>query len=78
MGDLARGRHRLQAYAEAGERDLPARRAAQAAYRERHPRITVAEARETVALMIAAVARDHPTWLWNGVGAVKPLPGAMR
>ena len=53
-----------------GERDLPARRDAQAAYRDRHPNVTDAEARDTVTLMIAAVARDHPRWLWDGVGAV--------
>jgi hypothetical protein len=54
-----------------GERDLQARDAAEAVYRERHPNATEAEAQQTVALMIAAVARDHPSWLWNGVGAVR-------
>jgi len=29
------------------------------------------EAQRTVGLMISAVARDHPAWLWKGVGAVK-------
>ena len=61
-----------------GELDLPARDAAETVYRGRHPNATDAEAQRTVALMIAAVARDHPKWFWNGVGAVKPLPGAMR
>jgi hypothetical protein len=54
-----------------GERDLRARGAAEAAYSERHPTAPDDEARRTVALMISAVARDHPSWLWRGVGAVR-------
>ena len=52
------------------ERDLPARQSAEAAYRERHPSTIPADAQQAVALMISAVARDHPAWLWKGVGAV--------
>jgi|GEM_PF-5583618 hypothetical protein len=54
-----------------GARDLPARNAAEAAYLERYPATAPAEAQRTVALMIAAVARDHPQWFWRGVGAVR-------
>ena len=50
-----------------GERDLPARMAAEPAYQERHPITPEREAQDTVALIIAAVARDHPTWFWRGV-----------
>jgi hypothetical protein len=53
-----------------GAPDLPARYAAEAAYAERHPTTPADEAQRTVALMISAVARDHPKWLWKGVGAV--------
>jgi hypothetical protein len=52
-----------------GDRDLPARRGAEAVYHERHPSAPETEAQHTVPLMISAVARDHPTWLWKGVGA---------
>ena len=54
-----------------GERDLVARHAAEAAYHERHPAVPEREAQHAVALMISAVARDHPAWLWKGVGAVR-------
>ena len=54
-----------------GARDLPARNAAEAAYLEQHPTAVSEEAQRTVALMISAVARDHPAWLWKGVGAVR-------
>ena len=54
-----------------GARDLPARQAAEAAFSERHPSAPEGKAQQTVALMISAVARDHPTWLWKGVGAVR-------
>jgi hypothetical protein len=40
---------------------------------ERHPAAPTDKAQRTVALMISAVARDHPTWLWNGVSAVSRL-----
>jgi len=53
-----------------GARDLPARNAAEAAYGKRHPTVTADEAHRTVALVIAAVARDHPAPLGKGVGAV--------
>ena len=53
-----------------GARDLPARDAAERAYLERHPTAPADEAQRTVGLMISAVARDHPAWLWQGVGAV--------
>jgi hypothetical protein len=38
-------------------------------YLERHPNATPVDTQRTVAAMISAVARDHPTWLWSGVGA---------
>jgi hypothetical protein len=44
--------------------------AAEAAFHERHPTRSESEAQRTVALMISAVARDHPTWRWKRVGAV--------
>jgi hypothetical protein len=53
-----------------GERDLPARHAAERAYIERHPMAPADDAQRTVAVMIAALARDHPARLWKGVGAV--------
>ncbi len=54
-----------------GARDPPARNAAEAVYAERHPTVPADEAQRTVALMISAVARVHPTRLWKGVGAVR-------
>jgi hypothetical protein len=51
---------------------MPARQAAEVVYHERHPTVPASSAQETVALMIAAVARDHPAWLWKGVGTVRP------
>ena len=54
-----------------GARDLPARNAAEAAYSERHPTAPTDDVQRTVGLMISAVARDHPAWLWKGVGAVR-------
>jgi hypothetical protein len=54
-----------------GERDLPARNAAELTYLERHPTAPADVAQRTVALMLSAVARDHPVWFWNGVGAVR-------
>ena len=53
---------------QAGERDLPARIAAEAAYRELHPDVPERQASETVANMIASVAREHTEWFWRGVG----------
>ena len=52
-------------------RDPPARHAAEAAYLELHPITLPEDAQRTVALMISAVARDHPAWLWKGVGPVR-------
>jgi hypothetical protein len=54
-----------------GERDPPARQAAEAAFSERHPTTPEGEAQRTVALMISAVARDYPAWLSKGVGALR-------
>ena len=54
-----------------GARDLLGRNAAERAYPERHPTVAAPEAQRAVALMIAAVARDHPAWFWKGVGAVR-------
>jgi len=54
-----------------GERDLQARNAAEAVYLERHPNVPVMDAQQAVAAMISAVAREHPNWLWSGVGAVR-------
>ena len=42
-----------------GERDLPARYAAERACIERHPAAAADEAQRTVGLMISAVARDR-------------------
>jgi hypothetical protein len=41
-----------------GERDLPARNVAEAAFRERFPTAPADEVQRTVALAISAVARD--------------------
>jgi len=54
-----------------GERDLRARAAAEAAFSERHPTTPEREAQHAVSLMISAVARDHPAWLWKGVAAIR-------
>ena len=40
------------------------------AYAERRLTVPREEVQRTVALMISAVARDQPAWLWKGVGAV--------
>ena len=71
-------RHTLRAIAVAyrrvrrlGERDLLARQAAEAVYQERHPASAGPEAQHMVALMISAVASDHPAWFWNGISAVR-------
>ena len=56
-----------------GERDLPARNAAEAVYQERHPNVPAMDAQQVVSLMISVIAREHPKWLWSGVGAAKPL-----
>jgi len=53
---------------QAGERDLPARIAAEAVYRELHPDVPECQASETVARMIASVASEHGDWFWRGVG----------
>jgi hypothetical protein len=62
-----------------GALDLPARQAAEAAYLERHPGGIPADAQQTVALMISAVARDHPAWLWKESvrSAEGPLAGVL-
>jgi len=56
-------------YRRLGARDLPARNAAEAAYYlGRHPSTPRTDAQHTVALTIAAGARDDPEWLWKGAG----------
>lgn len=54
-----------------GAREPWAVEAAARAYLERHPTVLEQEATHAVIQMIAAVARDHPAWLWKGVGAVR-------
>jgi len=51
----------------AGERDLPARIAIEAAHRELHPDVPEREASDTVARIIASVASEHGNWFWRGV-----------
>jgi hypothetical protein len=53
---------------QAGESDLPARMAAEAAYRDLHPDTPERWVSVTVARIIASVAREHPAWFWRGVG----------
>jgi hypothetical protein len=55
-----------------GERDLRARTAAERAYLERHPSATIVDTQRTVAVMLSAVAREHPKWFWSGVGGINP------
>ena len=57
-----------------GARDLVARNAAEAVYTERHPTTPLDDVQRAVGLMISAVARDHPQWLWRGVGAARWNP----
>ena len=51
-----------------GERDLVARRAAQAEHQQRHPTATEVDTQRTVAAMLSAVASEHPKWFWSEVG----------
>ena len=53
---------------QAGRLDGPAREAAIAAYRARHPELERLAASEVVARIIAWAAQEHPAWFWRGVG----------
>jgi len=56
---------------QAGRLDGPAREAAIAAFRARHPEADRLPASGAVAHIIAWAAREHSAWFWRGVG----LPG---
>jgi hypothetical protein len=56
---------------QAGRLDEPAREAAIAAYRARHPEADRLPASAAVAHIVAWAAREHTAWFWRGVG----LPG---
>ena len=53
---------------QAGRLDEPAREAAIAAFRARHPELDRLPASEAAARIIAWAAREHPAWFWRGVG----------
>ena len=53
---------------QAGQLDQPAREAAIAAFRARHPELNRMPASEATAHIIAWVAREHSAWFWRGVG----------
>ena len=52
----------------AGRLDEPAREAAIAAFRARHPELARLAASEAAGQIIAWAAREHSAWFWNGVG----------
>ena len=52
---------------QAGRLDQPAREAAIAAFRARHPEIARLPASEAAAHIIAWAAREHSAWFWKGV-----------
>ena len=54
---------------QAGRLDGPAREAAIAAFRARHPELERLPASEAAAQIIAWAAREHATWFWRGVGS---------
>ena len=53
---------------QAGRLDGPAREAAEAAFRARHPELERRAASEATAQIIAWAAREHSAWFWRGVG----------
>jgi hypothetical protein len=53
---------------QAGRLDEPAREAAIAAYRARHPEAERLPASAAAAHIIAWAAREHAAWFWRGVG----------
>jgi hypothetical protein len=53
---------------QAGQLDGPAREAAKAAYRARHPEIERLPASAAVAHIVAWATREHSAWFWRGVG----------
>jgi len=52
---------------QAGRLDEPAREAAIAAYRARHPETDRLPASAAVAHIVAWAAREHAGWFWQGV-----------
>ncbi len=52
---------------QAGRLDEPAREAAIAAFRARHPEIDRLAASGAAAQIIAWAAREHTAWFWKGV-----------
>ena len=53
---------------QAGRLDGPAREAAIAAFRARHPELERMPASDAAAHIIAWAAREHTAWFWRGVG----------
>ena len=53
---------------QAGQFDGPAREAAIATFRARHPEFERLPASEAVARIIAWAAQEHTAWFWQGVG----------
>jgi hypothetical protein len=52
----------------AGYSDLPARDAAERAFREMHPTMTREEASAEVARAVQYASVTHSAWFWRGVG----------
>ena len=59
----------------AGRLDGPAREAAIAAFRARHPELERLAASEAAARIIAWAAQEHTAWFW-GRSRIAPLPSA--
>ena len=51
----------------AGRLDQPAREAAIAAFRARHPELERLPASAAVARIVAWAAQEHAAWFWKGV-----------